>query len=452
MKRRLFLQGAAAAGLALMLPGSERKARADSKTYGGPYYVFLNAGGGWDPTSLCDPKGGKAGDRTTVNQSFDPSAIGSAGAIKYAPLSLTITGKSGPVEVYSNKRFFDDHGPAFTVLNGVDTTTNNHDSGSRTTFCGQTQEGCPSLAALIAGVMNDRSGQSLPMPFLSYGGYDATFGVAPLTRAGSVGSLQRLAYPNRMDASKADSPTFHTTETMARIRAAQQDRVSAMQSQTLPYTQAAMSALFMARGSDAGLSRLADALSATKLIDTHDVPDLASVGDQLGDLTGLMQQAQIALTAFQTGVAVTANLSVGGFDTHSNHDYAQTRALMVLLRGLDYLLTQAKAMGLSDKIVIVVGSDFGRTPYYNSGNGKDHWNITSMLFSGPGITGGRVVGATDEGFKPLNVNPTSLAVDPSGVRVLTSSIHLALRRYAKIDGEALVQRFPLKGDALPLFG
>ena len=75
-----------------------------------------------------------------------------------------------------------------------------------------------------------------------------------------------------------------------------------------------------------------------------------------------------------------------------------------------------------------------------------------MLFSGPGIPGGRVVGATDDGFKPLNVNPTSLAVDPSGVRVLTSSIHLALRRYAKIDGEALVQRFPLMGDALPLFG
>jgi hypothetical protein len=148
---------------------------------------------------------------------------------------------------------------------------------------------------------------------------------------------------------------------------------------------------------------------------------------------------------------VSANLSIGGFDTHSDHDNQHARSLTILLRGIDYLLNQAKGMGLDGKVVVVVGSDFGRTPYYNQGNGKDHWNVTSMMFAGPGIAGNRVIGATDDGFKPLTVNPSTLALDPAGVRIDTGSVHLALRKLAKIDAEAVVQRYPLKGSALPLF-
>ena len=42
--------------------------------------------------------------------------------------------------------------------------------------------------------------------------------------------------------------------------------------------------------------------------------------------------------------------------------------------------------GRADKIIVLVASDFGRTPSYsdfsqpfNDTNGKDHWNVTSML-------------------------------------------------------------------------
>ncbi len=53
-------------------------------------------------------------------------------------------------------------------------------------------------------------------------------------------------------------------------------------------------------------------------------------------------------------------------------------------------------MGIADKLVLLVTSDFGRTPKYNTGDGKDHWNVTSVLVSGPQIRGGRVVGKTDD--------------------------------------------------------
>ena len=39
---------------------------------------------------------------------------------------------------------------SYSVLNGIDTSTNNHDAGSRTMWSGRLAEGYPSLAALIA--------------------------------------------------------------------------------------------------------------------------------------------------------------------------------------------------------------------------------------------------------------------------------------------------------------
>jgi uncharacterized protein (DUF1501 family) len=264
--------------------------------------------------------------------------------------------------------------------------------------------------------------------------------------------LQRVAYPNRQDPTNAMSSLYHTPDTQARIRDAQQQRLQAMQGSALPYTKRSQGALFLARSSDSGLTRLADALGTQKIVTVADLPDLAPVANQVGGLQSLLQQAQLAVVAFQVGVAVSVNLNIGGFDTHSNHDTQQTQQLMLLLRGLDYLIGQALAAGIADRLVIVVGSDFGRTPYYNDGNGKDHWNVTSMLFAGPGIAGGRVVGATDDGFKPLGVNASTLDVDPGGTRILTSTIHRALRRYAKIDTDPLALKFGLPGTDLPLFG
>ncbi len=68
-----------------------------------------------------------------------------------------------------------------------------------------------------------------------------------------------------------------------------------------------------------------------------------------------MQQAQIALYAFKTGVAVSANLDIGGFDTHNNNDDQQTSQQMQILVALDYLYSQLEVMGIADKTYVLVG-------------------------------------------------------------------------------------------------
>ena len=100
----------------------------------------------------------------------------------------------------------------------------------------------------------------------------------------------------------------------------------------------------------------------------------------------------VAVAGFKTGLAVAANLSIGGFDTHGNHDGGHIPLMGNLLAGIDLVWTEITNAGLAGKVVIAVGSDFGRTPAYNAQNGKDHWNITSMMFMGAGIAGGRVIG------------------------------------------------------------
>src|SRR6185436_4437976 len=110
----------------------------------------------------------------------------------------------------------------------------------------------------------------------------------------------------------------------------------------------------------------------------------------------LSQQAEIALASFKAGVCVSANLSIGQFDSHANNDPDQMRLIPEFLAGIAYLVRRAGELGIRDKLVVVVQSEMGRTPTYNSGNGKDHWSVGSALFLGRGIKGNQVIGATDD--------------------------------------------------------
>ena len=61
------------------------------------------------------------------------------------------------------------------------------------------------------------------------------------------------------------------------------------------------------------------------------------------------------------------------------------------------LLADLKALGLLDSTLVVWTSEFGRTPYGQSGNGRDHnpWGYTQWL-AGAGLKAGYTYGETDE--------------------------------------------------------
>jgi len=76
-------------------------------------------------------------------------------------------------------------------------------------------------------------------------------------------------------------------------------------------------------------------------------------------------------------------------------DPAFVRFVIVLLD--DGMSFDELAAAAIDELLVIVGSDFSRTPYYNSGDGKDHWPIGSYIIMEKGARyTNRLVDGTDE--------------------------------------------------------
>jgi len=89
--------------------------------------------------------------------------------------------------------------------------------------------------------------------------------------------------------------------------------------------------------------------------------------------------------------------SGSGWDAHNDLDKNHGRRCQETDVPIAGLLTDLKARGLLDSTLVVWGGEFGRTPFNEKGNGRDHnpWGFT-MWMAGGGIKPGQVVGRTDE--------------------------------------------------------
>jgi uncharacterized protein (DUF1501 family) len=414
--RRDFLKLCGLAGLGLAVPlryPLPAGAQARNEPYEGPYYVVFNASGGWDTTYLMDPKGTNG-----INRLYREGDILTRGAHRYAPTARHMQGQGG----LSNEDFYAQFGDELLVLNGLDYSVNNHAPGARYMATGKLDSlAYPTFAALVAACQ----GPACPLSFLTFGNYSATGNLVAMSRVPYLPSLQRLANADGVEGN-ARSP-YHDRFALDRIERALQTRVeSRAAGPRLPRAEHAENMLFAAQANSQALSRVTPYIP-------RQVPR-----------ERLSQQADIALASFKAGVCVSANLSIGQFDSHANNDPDQMKLIPEFLAGIRYLLRRAEDLHIRDRLVVVVQSEMGRTPTYNNGNGKDHWSIGSILFLGRGIRGNRVLGATDAGQLPVPLNPRTLAVDREhGVRVRPEHIHTALRELAGIADHAFSRRFPL---------
>jgi hypothetical protein len=85
------------------------------------------------------------------------------------------------------------------------------------------------------------------------------------------------------------------------------------------------------------------------------------------------------------------------WDTHANNFVQLKQAnLPHLDQTWTALLSDLDQRGLLDETLVVMMSDFGRTPRVNGAAGRDHWTYCySVVFAGAGIRGGTVCGASD---------------------------------------------------------
>ena len=98
-------------------------------------------------------------------------------------------------------------------------------------------------------------------------------------------------------------------------------------------------------------------------------------------------------------------------DRHGNIKKALEGRVPPLDKALAAFVQDIYQSGLSEKVLLVVTGEFGRTRL-NQNAGRDHWpSITPMLLSGGGYGHGRVIGKSDKAYYPTEskVTPIDLA-------------------------------------------
>jgi hypothetical protein len=322
----------------------------------------------------------------------------------------------------SNEDFYAEFGSELLVVNGLDYSVNNHQPGQRYMATGKLDSlAYPTFAALVAAC----KGPTCPLAFITFGNYSNTGNLVAMSRIPYLPSLSKVANADNIEGNP--KVPYQDDFVMDRIQAALKDQIDNRVSDVLlPRVERAQSMLFAAQINSQSLQRITPYIPAK-------IPK-----------ERLSQQAEIALAAFKAGVCVSANISIGQFDSHANNDKDQMSLIPEFLSGIAYFMHRAEELKIREKMVIVVQSEMARTPTYNNGNGKDHWSIGSAMFLGQGIRGNRVIGATDEKQFAVPIIPDTLACDKDkGIRVRPEHIHTELRALAGIGDHPMSKRFPL---------
>jgi hypothetical protein len=114
-------------------------------------------------------------------------------------------------------------------------------------------------------------------------------------------------------------------------------------------------------------------------------------------MTSFGQCSLLARRLVEAG-ARFVSIENGHWDTHRENTKSLRDLLVPSLdRGFSALITDLKDRGLLDTTLVVLTTEFGRTPRINTMAGRDHWpQAFSIVMAGGGVKPGIVIGATDK--------------------------------------------------------
>lgn len=169
--------------------------------------------------------------------------------------------------------------------------------------------------------------------------------------------------------------------------------------------------------------------------------------ERYGD-TPFGRGCMVAKQLVKTGVRFV-QINRGGFDTHSNNFEAMRNHGEVMDPALGSLMKDLSESGLLERTLVVMLSEFGRTPRINRDAGRDHYpSVFSCFMAGGGIKGGQVIGSSDKNGEQPEDRPVripdlhatlsyALGIDP------TKEVMTPLQRPMKLvdGGEPIMELF-----------
>jgi hypothetical protein len=124
--------------------------------------------------------------------------------------------------------------------------------------------------------------------------------------------------------------------------------------------------------------------------------------------TPLGKAVLMARRLVQSGVRFV-EVQYGSWDSHADNFGAHERLMKELDAPYSALLEDLGRTGLLSETLVLLMSEFGRTPQINPARGRDHWTRNwCACVGGGGIAGGRVVGRTDRLGTDIEDRPVSV--------------------------------------------
>lgn len=145
--------------------------------------------------------------------------------------------------------------------------------------------------------------------------------------------------------------------------------------------------------------------------EARDAFDLEKEDAKLRDEYGRNQAGSRMLLArrlVQAGVRLV-NLTYGGWDMHDNIVNGFKNSMPSFDQAYARLIQDLDERGMLDETLVMVSSEFGRTPKINATAGRDHWpKVFSVALAGGGIKRGYVHGTSDATASEPDENPVGV--------------------------------------------
>jgi hypothetical protein len=142
--------------------------------------------------------------------------------------------------------------------------------------------------------------------------------------------------------------------------------------------------------------------------DAREAFNLAAEPDAMKDTYGRNTAGQRMLMARRLveGGVRFVSLTYGGWDHHANIANAFKRQMTDFDTAFAALIKDLEQRKMLDSTLVMVSSEFGRTPKVNKDAGRDHWpRVFSVVLAGGGIKRGMIYGSSDSTGGEPNTDP-----------------------------------------------
>lgn len=120
------------------------------------------------------------------------------------------------------------------------------------------------------------------------------------------------------------------------------------------------------------------------------------------------QRLLMARRMVEAGVRYVS-VTYGGWDMHTGIGSNIARTLPPFDQAYSALINDLDQRGMLDSTLVMVSSEFGRTPKINKDAGRDHWpRVFSVVFAGGGFKRGLVYGSSSATGDDVESNPLSV--------------------------------------------